>query len=558
MNRRNFLKITSPLALAPIAINGFTARAFAPNALLNALSGACDGIENRILVLVQIKGGNDGLNTIVPLNQYDTYAQLRPTIKLPEKGTNGLIALDNTLPLADQVGLHPALTSFKNMYDSGQMHIVQGVGYEQINKSHFKATDLWLTGGDGTPENYNINSGWMGRYLAYTYPGVAGNPSTQMPDPLGIQLGDPKPSLGFHSEAEHATSINLSGQDPAGFYSLISTIGGQPISNMPNSDYGDQLQYISDVEKNVSVYAERISAVFNAGQNLGTYPGETFAAQLKTVARLISGGCKTKIYLVQLGGFDTHNSQVDTADTTIGTHAELLTRLSQGIEAFYADLALLKLADQVATVTFSEFGRKAAENGNFGTDHGTLAPMFIFGNALQAGVSGTNVNLSDLENGEQLKNPQHDYRQVFTTILQDWLGASGSCLTATMFEEYQTQKLNILQSSTVVDPDCYIDTIATSIDLPNNTAIGAAQMTVYPNPAQNIAWLQLSSAINTEAQLNICNMAGQVVQKRALSLQAGANLLPIGLNRVAAGNYIIQVLTNDGQIAQKTQLVVVK
>ena len=158
MKRRNFLKILPPLSISPFVVNGFPMQPFANSKLARILT-TCDGIEDRILVLIQLKGGNDGLNTIIPIAQYDDYVNLRAETHIPDTGLNQFIKLDNTLPGADQVGLHPVMTGVKELYDKGWAKVVQGVGYENINQSHFKGTDLWLSGGDGTPENYDIKSG---------------------------------------------------------------------------------------------------------------------------------------------------------------------------------------------------------------------------------------------------------------------------------------------------------------------------------------------------------------------------------------------------------------
>lgn len=453
MKRRSFLKYTAPLSMTPFVLNGTPFKTFATPSMLSLMN--CEEVADRVLVLVQIRGGNDGLNTIVPLEQYDEYEGLRPTIRLSD---TALINLDEGLGLEHQIGLHPVLGDFKNLYETGKMNIVQGVSYVNQNKSHFQSTDIWLTGGDGTTQYSNLNTGWMGRYLTHVYPGLAGNPTPLMPDPLGIQLGNKKPSLGFHSEEEHAAAINISGQDPSGFYTLISEIGGLPPENIPASEYGDELQYIINVENSTSVYAQRISEVFDNGMNSNsvTYPDVDLADQLKTVARLIQGGSKTKIYLVDIGGFDTHVNQVNTPDTTTGAHASLLTELGQSIAAFQADLQALGLEDKVLTVSFSEFGRKAAQNGSTGTDHGTLAPMFVFGSAVNAGITGVNVSLQaeDLaENGTQLQGAQFDYRQIYTTILQDWLGVDDNGLLASFYENFD--KVNLIDAMAIVSPECY-------------------------------------------------------------------------------------------------------
>ena len=185
-----------------------------------------DVIRDRCIVM--IRGGNDGLNSIIPKNQYDKYASIRPTIRVKDIGSNKAIELDSTLSVQDQTLLHPNLLAFKELWDEGKLNIVHGVGYPQLNKSHFSGRALMSRGGDGTDANNNKPDGWMARYLnsAFDY--------TTYDDPLGIQLGNKKPADEFHSDAEHKVDINLSGQDTAGFYSQLSNIGN------PLADYDGQ------------------------------------------------------------------------------------------------------------------------------------------------------------------------------------------------------------------------------------------------------------------------------------------------------------------------------
>ncbi|MEM9822969.1 MAG: DUF1501 domain-containing protein [Bacteroidota bacterium] len=449
MNRRKFLKYGSTVSFSsPFILNQSLVQAFTPYGLLN-----CEETADRVLVVIQLDGGNDGLNTLVPIAQYDSYVNHRPNIGLAQ---GSYIELDTTLSDAARVGLHPAMTDFKSLYDQGKAHIIQGVGYPNMNLSHFKSSDLWTTAGDGTPSNFSIDTGWMGRFLDSAYPGLAGNPTPLMPDPLGIQLGSKRPSLGYHTHNINPISINLAGQDPSGFFSIISEVGGAPISNVPISDYGDRLNHIMNVENNTTVYAERISEVFNNGINALTYPDTYLANQLKTIARLISGGCTTKIYLVDLFGFDTHVDQVQSNSPTVGIHANLLTELSTAVKAFQDDLNSLNLENRVMTVTFSEFGRKVPENGSRGTDHGTLAPMFVFGSNVEGGMSGINPDLSNLSATGTLQGYQFDYRQVFTTLVQDWLGGTDEMLDAALLGSYASLKIPFIQSTEVSPPDCYI------------------------------------------------------------------------------------------------------
>jgi len=555
MKRRNFLKILPAAGITSFAVNGHAMRPFA-NSKIASILNSCDGVEDRALVLIQLKGGNDGVNTIIPINQYDTYANLRPAIALPQ---SSLLNLDGTLGNNEQVGLHPSLAKVKELYENGAAAIVQGVGYESLNQSHFKGTDLWFSGGDGTVANSNIRSGWMGRALQGFYPDVVGVPTTNMPDPLGIQIGNPNPTLGFHTETEHQNVLNLSGQDAAGFYSLIQTIGGAPITNVPDSEQGHELEYIMGVEQSTSQYAERITAVFNAGSNyLTTYPTtitnkDILANQLRTIARLIKGGCKTKIYLCQLGGFDTHSSQVDGGSPTVGDHADLLLHLSEAVKFFQEDLEGLGLADQVLTCTFSEFGRCAKGNGSDGTDHGTLAPMMLFGKNVNAGVLGTNVNLSDLTNDNQLKNMQFDYRQVFTTILQDWLGASEDILTQVMFEGYQ--KISLVDTAAVVDPSCYF---SGSVGTWDNT-LTQKPLSIFPNPTRGYTEVHFENAASSfDARLSLHSLGGSLISNTIVFVNQGSNGFPLDVSNLPAGPYFVRLENKQTGRAEVAKLNVLR
>ncbi|MEZ4957559.1 MAG: DUF1501 domain-containing protein [Saprospiraceae bacterium] len=451
MKRRSFLKTSAPLGLLPLFGAGLPIRSLASTSpfLLNP----CD-VTDRSVVIIFLNGGNDIINTAVPLDQLSAYANIRPDIRLPE---SSLITLDASLPDERQLGLHPSLTGFKNLYDEGMLNIVQRVGYEIPNRSHFKGLDNWLTGSGG-PELKDLNTGWIGRFLQDRYPGYTGNPFIGEPDPLGILFGSMN-KTGFHTFEEHSYEINLSGQDPAGFFSLISSLSGEPIANIPSSEHGDLLRYINEIENSVNVYAQRISDTFNNGTNSSVdYPNSSLGNQLKTIARMLNGGSRTKIFMATTGGFDTHVEQVDSMDTATGAHANLLGNVGNSLKAFQDDLAALSLDSKVMTVIFSEFGRKIIQNDSLGVDHGTLSSMFIIGKGVEGGVTGTNIDLTD-QDAPGAANPsqlEHDYRSVFSTILQDWLGASNSSLGATFISPALfANKPTLVNTDNIVPPGCY-------------------------------------------------------------------------------------------------------
>ena len=548
MKRRNFLKILPPLGVTPFAVNGFSLRPFANSRMASVLA-SCEGVSDRSLILIQLKGGNDGMNMIVPVPQYDKYAQIRPTIRIAE---NALIQLDSTLPGNKQVGLHPAMTGVKDLYDRGYAAVVQAVGYSSMNQSHFKGTDLWLSGGDSSFAKNNLTSGWMGRALQAFYPDVYGAPTAEMPDPLGIQIGDPNTSLGFHTETQHQNAINLSGQDPAGFYSLVQTIGGAPVQNVPDTDHGHELAFIMGVEQGINLYSQRITQVFNAGTNAKTYPNNSFANQLKTVARMIRGGSKTKIFLCQLGGFDLHTAQTDTVDTAAGNHANLLKTLSDALKAFFDDMDAMGLSERAMACTFSEFGRCAAENGTVGTDHGTLSPMLVFGKGVRPRVHGDNVDLNNLTNDNQVKNMQFDYRQVFGTLLQDWLGANPFVMEEALITDFT--KMFMVEKAFTVSPDCYIG----GRPIIHDQFRPAAKMALSPNPTGHHVEVTYESDYPFNARLSIHSMGGNMVASNPETVFKGTNIFYYDLNAVPAGMYFVRLEDQSTGKAEVAKLSVVR
>jgi uncharacterized protein (DUF1501 family) len=386
-------------------------------------------------VLVQLSGGNDGLNTIIPLDQYSVYSSIRKNIALPA---------DRILPLTTRTGLHPAATGMKALYDGGKLCVVQGVSYPNPNFSHFRATDIWLTAA-----NYNedLQSGWAGRYLDYEFPNYPDDyPNPDMPDPLAIQMGSVV-SLGFQGPSQ---STALAIQDPNSFYQLISgsSSGGQ--DDVPQTAAGEEILFIREVAVQSVQYAGRVKSAADRAPNRSTlYPAagkNTLSDQLKIVARLIAGGLRTRIYLVSMSGFDTHSNQVSTTDTTTGTHATLWEKVATAMRAFQDDLELLGAAHRVIGMTFSEFGRRAISNSSLGTDHGTAAPMFLWGNLVQGGVVGENPNLSNLSNGNLTM--QFDFRAVYASVMTQWFGVSQSDLPAVLIRGFEP--LNLIQIPTML------------------------------------------------------------------------------------------------------------
>ncbi len=452
MKRRKFLKIGSALGILPLVSKGLPVHSLA--ATSPAWFNPCNPTD-RSLVVIYLNGGNDIFNTTVPLNQFADYANFRADTYLAQ---NQLINLDTTLPTNQQIGLHPSLTGLKSLYDNGMLNIVQGVGHAQPNKSHFKALDNWLTSSGGIQ---NYSDGWLGRFLDDRYPSYTGLPFGSEQDPLGMLFGRMN-NTGFHTHAEHNHEIVMSGQDSQGFYSVISSIAGEPILNVPNTEQGGMLSFMEGIATSLNVYGQRVQTTFANGTNSSVnYPNSGLSNQLKTIAKMLSGGSRTKVFMATTGGFDTHVLQVDQGSTTTGAHAGLLQNIGDSVKAFQDDLQNQGLDHKVLTVVFSEFGRKIVQNGSYGIDHGTLNSMFVIGSGVEGGVLGTNVDLQNQDN-QGAPNPnqtQYDFRQVYASVLQDWLGANDNSLDNTfpnnLGNSYSTQKLPIINVGNVVPSSCH-------------------------------------------------------------------------------------------------------
>ncbi len=434
MKRRDFLAAASASVL-PVLVDGFGLKAMnRQSALVQSLLQTSAAYTDRVLVIVYLNGGNDGLNTVIPLDQYSAYSALRSNIAIPQ---NKVLALSGN----DTTGLHPAMTGMRTMYDAGKLSIVHSVSYPSPDQSHYRSTDIWMTAVDATQYE---TSGWAGRYLENRFPGYpAGYPSANMEDPLAIQIGYLTSTALLGSQQSMGIALN----DPQSFYNLVGS--GDPTSptDIPCCDAGDRITFIRKQQALSVGYATEIKRAADAGQNLATYPIATdknyLADQLKIVARLIHGGLKTKIYFVSLGGFDTHSGQVNTSDTTLGGHATLLGNLSTAIATFQEDLRLQGTEDKVVGMTFSEFGRRANSNNSKGTDHGVAAPMFVFGTSVKPRTVGQNPNLSDLAGTGTNKDikMQIDFRRVYTDVLSDWFGTAHATTDTLLYRNFPTVSL---------------------------------------------------------------------------------------------------------------------
>lgn len=468
MKRRDFIKtIAVGSAGAALTFNSIPMRAFGFNSFASKLLDPF--IEtDKVLVVIELLGGNDGLNTVIPY-QDSLYYTKRPTIGIPS-GT--------VLPIPNStMGLHPALTELKNLMLDGKLAVIQNVGYPNPNFSHFRATDIWHTASNS---NQVLTNGWLGRYLHEEYPQY---PNTLPPDPMSIQIGT-NADLSLISQVGN---MSLTFQDPNQFYQLVqgsSFAGYERIKTLA----GEELNFTRKVAADSLQYATRVKAAADGGQNLATYPvNNKLADQLKIVAKLIDGGLQTRLYVVSLGGFDTHSNQLT-------SHQNLMNVMNGAISAFMQDLQLNNINNRVVGMTMSEFGRRVNENGSSGTDHGTAAPLIIFGDLVNEGIYGNNPDLLNLSNNNLVH--QYDYRQVYASVLKQLFAATDSELLNVLLSPFSTLPLIVPQQPM---PD---KQKASDFGLSQN----------FPNPFNPSTQITYKLNKDSYASLKVYDTSGRVVQ----------------------------------------------
>ncbi len=424
MRRRNFLKRTSPLLATPLLLNGMRVGAkTTPNHLYASVAAGMP--TDRVLLVIQLEGGNDGLNTLVPVED-DLYYTMRPNLAIPKEEALGLDGL-NTLRM------HPEMGGMAQLFNEGSMAIVGNVGYDRMNLSHFTGTEIWHTGSQNRKESY-LPTGWIGRYLQGVYPEFP----DMLPDhPPAIEISPSTSSLFTVVGA----SIGMSLTDPQEFYDLVAA--GPTVDDEVDVTTlaGREWEFIDRVNQQSVTFADGVREASNKGDNLVEYPETDFAAALAIVARLVAGGLATRIYKVSLGGFDTHGNQA-------ATHANLLKTLSDGIAAFQQDITALGVDERVIGMTYSEFGRRVDDNGP-GTDHGTAAPHFVFGTPISGGrMIGDGPDLTNLDGNNNLVH-SIDFSCYYASVIAPYFGVAA-------------EPLDEILPYDLCDPGDYLDLFETS------------------------------------------------------------------------------------------------
>jgi uncharacterized protein (DUF1501 family) len=477
MDRRRFLKLGAGAVSIPFAAGKLTANAFGLTPL-SALAAAA--ASDRVLVVVRLDGGNDGLNTVLPLDQYANLAKARANILIPEA---------KAAKLTDATGLHPALAGLANLYKDGKLKVIQSVGYPNHNQSHFRSTDIWFSASDS---NQVLATGWLGRYLETVHPGYPeGYPNADFPDPPAVQIGSSMYTLLQGANVPMGMAV----ANATSIYSLAP--GG--FDTAPNTPAGHELTFIRRMATETQKYGEAIKKAIGAVTNKSAlYPatGNTLSDQLKGVARLIAGGLKTKIYVVTLRGFDTHANQVLAADTTTGAHALLMGKLNDALVAFQDDIKLLGIENRVMGLTMSEFGRRILSNASLGTDHGTSAPLFVWGAGVSGGILGANPAIPETVTVKDNIAMQYDYRSIYSGILKDWLGVAGADLTKVLLKDFPALPI-----------------VGTPILRRDSAIKGAALEPNFPNPFRGATTLRYRVDAAERVRLRIFDSRGALVRQ---------------------------------------------
>jgi len=502
MERRKFLKhATTSLAL-PFLFQGHWITAMANDDVFDSLTLY---YPQRKLILIQLDGGNDGLNMVIPISQYDNLVKARPNL---------LVQKSKILKLTEETGFHPSMPELHNLYNDGKVMVVQGVGYPNPNLTHFRSKDILMSASDS---NTVINSGWVGRMLEKQYPTYPVDfPNVNQPHPIALTIG--------------STSSPTCQGESANFSSVITNLSltynnSSPNGGYPATPFGNELKYVTSIMEQTESYLSVIkTAAANASNLSSQYPTagqNTLADQLKMVARLIAGGLQTQIYVVSLGGWDTHSGQVaNDADKLTGTQPTLMSKVSKAIAAFQDDLKLLGKADDVLGFVYTEFGRRIKSNDSIGTDHGTSWPAILFGAKIQPGIVGQNPVIPAVVGKSDNLAMQNDFRSIYTGLFKQWFGLTDSETVQLLGKSFP--EISVTAESTGITPVA---------DNTENT------IKIWPNPVSDFAQLSFE-AVGGVIQVLIYSMNGRLVENHLQrTFSVGSQQIQLQLGHLTHGSY---------------------
>lgn len=508
-NRRSFIQALGLAGGGSMLMGGAAISATRPSPLSVALA---ESENDNILVIIRLNGGNDGLNTIVPVYDYASYANLRPTIRHQQ---SDLINLNADFAIPNYMG------ELEAVWGDGKMKVVHGVGYPEQNLSHFRSTDIWASAAD----NFIEPTGWWGRYFEDLYPDYIINPPEIPP---AIQIGSVGNLIFDGNNSNYAFSV----ANPDQLQNVAENGVLHDVVNLPDCVYGDKLLFMRATANTTFTYSQTINDAYLAATNNADYGNGELAAQLAMVARLIKGGLGTKVYMVTLGSFDTHANQMV-------RQQELLEDLSKSIKAFYDDLATSSMDDKVLAMTISEFGRRPYENGSEGTDHGAASPVMLFGTGLNgSGFVGTQPDINTWDANDNLI-PTSDFRDVYSTVLTNWFCLDPSIVNTVLLNEtYQELDLGF---------NC--ETLNTS-DFSNVARF--AHVPIYKN---NRVYIEINMPTSSKVTIKLYDMMGREIAtlandyfmegRHSIDIKAKSN------QTLSFGQYIYRINTN-GQYYSKS------
>jgi uncharacterized protein (DUF1501 family) len=511
-SRRSFIQALGLAGGGSMILGGTAISATAPSPLAVALA---ENDNDNILVIIRLAGGNDGLNTIVPVYDYDTYANLRPTIRHQQS---------DLINLNGDFGIPNYMSDLESVWGEGSMKVIHGVGYPNQNLSHFTSTDIWAS----TADTYNEPTGWWGRYFEDLYPDYITTPPEIPP---AIQIGSIGNLIFKGNNSNYAFSV----ANPEQLQNVAENGTLHDVLDIPDCIYGDKLLFMRATANTTFTYSSVINDAYMAANNNVEYGEGNLAEQLAMVARLIKGGLGSKVYMVTLGGFDTHADQII-------RQQELLSDLSSTIKNFYDDLTSIGIQDKVLSMTISEFGRRPYENGSNGTDHGAASPLMLFGPALDgSGFIGNHPDLSTWDENDNLI-PSNDFRSVYNTVLTDWFCLDPSIVNTILLNEpYENLNLGL---------SC--ETLSSS-DFNNTKRI--AHVATYQNN-QTYIEIQLPSSAHVTIKLYdmLAKEIGTITNKLLQEGRHRFNIREKIQNRLSYGQYIYRI-SSGGQFYSNSVLI---
>lgn len=501
-SRRDFITQMGFAGGMAMLMGGMSLRTLGATPIAHALNAA---ESDRILVLIQLKGGNDGLNTIIPLYDYGYYATQRPTIRIPEAQITNLSA---------EHGIPNYMGDLLPLWQNGQMKVIHSVGYPDQNLSHFRSTDIWSSASDA---NTLETSGWLARWLDNEYPDFINQPPETPP---ALQIGGSANVLFNNGEINMSVTV----ANPEQLFEIAQTGQLYNPEDVPNNCYGTELQFMRTVANSTFRYAEAIKNAYDAGANDTEYENSPIERQLALVARLIKGNLGTCLYLVSIDGFDTHASQNN-------THPYLLSSIAKAVNSFYEDLSQGNWSDKVLSMTFSEFGRRIEQNASLGTDHGSAAPLMMFGPGLNG--SGFIGNAPNLQQPDAFGNLQFhtDFREIYATVLENWLCVDKPTVDGLMGRPFSRVDDLGLSCATTSRPKDHIPHLL--------------HHALYDRGAGNIT-VQYELPRSTSVHISLLNMMGQEIKvlKNQREAQGKHQIhIPYRSMGLSAGTYVYRIET---------------